>query len=110
MADLGLADAMDSPKPLLDPVRIPGQVVVDHQVRTLEVDALAGRVSRDKHADFRALTERLLRFTAHLPLEAAMDLDHGFALPEQRADAFGEVVERVAVLGEDDQLAALAGL
>ena len=40
MADLGLADPVDTPEPLLDSVRVPRQVVVDHQVRTLQVNAL----------------------------------------------------------------------
>ena len=47
-ADLVLADAMDAPEALLDPVRVPRQVVVDHQVRDLEVQALAGRVGREQ--------------------------------------------------------------
>ena len=33
VADLGLADAMDTAKALLETVRVPGQVVVDHQMR-----------------------------------------------------------------------------
>ena len=110
VADLGLADAVDSPEPLLDPVRIPRQVVVDHQVRALEVDALPGGVGRDEHADVGILAERLLRFAAHLTPHAAVDLDDRLASSQQRADAVGQVVERVAMLGEDDQLPALAGL
>ena len=43
-----LADAVDAPEPLLDPVRVPRQVVVDHQVRGLEVQALAGRVGGEQ--------------------------------------------------------------
>ena len=42
-ADLALADAVDPAEALLDPVRVPRQVVVDHQVRDLEVQALARR-------------------------------------------------------------------
>ena len=47
-ADLVLADAVDAPEALLDPVRVPRQVVVDHQVRDLEVQALAGRVGGEQ--------------------------------------------------------------
>ena len=48
VADLGLADAVDAAEALLEPVRVPGQVVVDHQVGALEVDALAGGVGGDQ--------------------------------------------------------------
>ena len=47
VADLGLADAVDAAESLLDPVRVPRQVVVDHQVRALQVEALAGGVGGD---------------------------------------------------------------
>ncbi len=43
VADLGLADAVDPAEALFQAVRVPGQVVVDHQVGALEVDALRRR-------------------------------------------------------------------
>lgn len=48
MANLSLLDAMDPPKALLQAIRVPRQVVVDHQVRTLKVHALSRRVIRDQ--------------------------------------------------------------
>ena len=39
-----LADAVDAAEPLLDAVGVPRQVVVDHQVRGLQVQALPGGV------------------------------------------------------------------
>ena len=36
VADFGLADAIDAAEALLDPVGIPGQVVIDHQVGALQ--------------------------------------------------------------------------
>ena len=53
VADLGLADAVDAAEPLLDPVRVPRQVVVDHQVRALQVQALARGVGGDQHPAVR---------------------------------------------------------
>jgi hypothetical protein len=56
VADLGLADAMDATEALLQLVRIPGQVVVDHQVRAaLEVHAFAGGVVGDQEAHLRVV-------------------------------------------------------
>ena len=40
---------MDAAKPLFQSGRVPGQVVVDHQVAELEVDALAGGLGRDAY-------------------------------------------------------------
>ena len=55
VADLGLADAVDAAEALLDAVRVPRQVVVDHQVRALEVEALAGGVGGDQDEHVRVL-------------------------------------------------------
>src|SRR5690606_41696315 len=52
VANFGLPDAVDAAEALLEAIRIPRQVVVHHQVRALEVDALARSVGRDQHAHF----------------------------------------------------------
>src|SRR5262249_39210489 len=41
VTDLRLPDAVNTPEPLLQAIGVPRQVVVDHQVGTLQVDALA---------------------------------------------------------------------
>ena len=66
VADLRLADAVDAPEPLLEPVRVPGQVVVHHEVRALEVDALPCGVGREQDLDLRVVLELLLRLQALL--------------------------------------------
>ena len=68
VAELLLADAVDAAEALLDPVRVPRQVVVDHQVRALQVDALAGGVGRDEHLHGRVVAERVLDPAAVLAL------------------------------------------
>ena len=108
MADLGLADAVDAAEALLDAVGVPRQVVVDHQVRALEVEALAGGVGRDQDPDVRVLRERSWIFAAVLAADAAVDGDDRLVAAEQRADPVDEVVQGVAVLGEDDDLARVA--
>ena len=57
VADLGLADAVDAAEALLEAVGVPGQVVVDHEVGALEVDALAGGVVRDHDQNRRVVQE-----------------------------------------------------
>ena len=49
MTDLCLADPVDAAEALFQPVRVPRQVVVDHQVAALQVDAFAGGVGRQQY-------------------------------------------------------------
>ena len=58
-ADLLLADAVDAAEALLDAVGVPRQVVVDHQVRGLQVEALAGGVGGQQDLDVAVLGELL---------------------------------------------------
>ena len=109
MADLGLADAVDAAEALLEAVGVPGQVVVDHQVGALEVDALAGGVGGQQDLHLGIVPEGFLRLHALLAAHAAVDRHDGLRAAEERRDAALQVVQRVAVLGEDDQLLARRG-
>jgi hypothetical protein len=102
-----LAVAVDAPVSLLEPVRVPGDLVVEHAVAVaLEVDAFARRVRRKKDPNRRLRRIGLERGLDPAPLRsvhAAIEELHPLAL---RETAGGEEVEegvlRVAVLGEDD--------
>jgi hypothetical protein len=109
MASFRLADAMDAAETLLEPIRIPGQIVIDHQVGALKVDALAGRIGRQQHPHFGIVPEGFLRLHALLAAQAAVDDDDGGIAAEQRADTRLQVVERVAVLGKHHELLAGRG-
>ena len=67
----GLADTVDPAEPLLDPVGVPGQVVIDHEVGPLEVDAFPRRVRGDQQPGpeiiQKALLDLLALFAAHPP-------------------------------------------
>ena len=52
VADLALADAVNPSKSLFEPVGVPGQIVIDHEVRTLEVDPFSGGVGRQEDQHF----------------------------------------------------------
>ena len=108
MADFGLTNAMDAPKPLLQAVWIPRQVVVDHQMGALEVDAFAGRIVRHHHHDVRVMHERFDGPAPILPSDTSMDDDHCLGPTEAGPDLSGEVLQCVAGLGEDDELAPIA--
>jgi hypothetical protein len=82
-----LADAVDAAEALLDPVGVPRQVVVDHQVGDLEVDALAGGVGGDEHLHGRVDPEPVLDVAAVVALDAAVDRDDRFGPSELGGDA-----------------------
>ena len=109
MADLGLADAVDAAEPLFEPVGIPWQVVIDHQVRALEVDAFASRVRCQQHLHLWTVSERFLRGHALFPAHAAVDANDGLGSPQQGGRALPEIVQRVAVFCKDDELLAGRG-
>ena len=83
-----------------------GQVVVHHQVRALQVDALAGGVGGEQDLHLGVEQEALLRLAPLLAPHPAVDQDHRVLAAEQGADLALEVGERVPVLGEDDDLLA----
>ena len=83
MADLGLADAVDAAEALFQAVGVPGQVVVDHQVGALEVDAFAGGVGGDQDLDFLVLRERFLGLAPVLAADAAVDVTTASGRPSR---------------------------
>lgn len=95
----GLAYAMDAPHPLFEPNWVPGQVVVDHQVTELKVDALPRGLGGD--ADLRLGPEPVLDLLASGGRVTAMD--GAYRKTPVHEVAF-EVSEGVAVLSEDEEL------
>ena len=79
---LGLSDAVNPSEALLQAVRVPGQVVVHHQVGALQVDAFAGRVGGEQHLDLRVVAEGFLGLEPILATHAAVYRHHGFRAPQ----------------------------
>ena len=82
-ADLLLADAVDAAEALLDAVGVPRQVVVDHQVRGLEVETLAGGVGGEQDLAVAVLGELLGDLAALAAAYAAVDRLDRVGLAEQ---------------------------
>ena len=96
-----LADPVHPAHPLLEPHRVPRQVVVDHQVAELEVDPLPGCFGGD--ADLLVQAEVLLDLLAFRGRDAAVDRADRVA---PLAQVVLKVGQGVTVLGEDQQPAA----
>ena len=92
---------MDAAHALLQPVGIPGDVVVDHQVAELEVDALARGLGGHHHLGL--VLEHPLGVDALFQPHPTVDGADGVP---PLADAPLQVRERVAGLGEDENLGA----
>ena len=105
VAVAGLADAVDTAESLLDPVRVPRQVVVDHQVRDLQVDALASRIGGDQNLHRRIGPEPVLDDTAVMSFDPAMDRDNCVWSAQFISDALMQIVEGVFVFREHDEFA-----
>src|SRR3990172_3421418 len=109
VAHFGLADSVDPPEPLLDAIGVPGKIVIHHQVRPLQVDPLACRVGGEEHLHLRIVPERLLSLHPFFASLAAMDDDDGLLSAKQGGNAVFQVVQRVPMLSEKDQLLAQRG-
>src|SRR5262245_26675430 len=108
MADLRLPDAMNTSKALLKAIRIPREIIVHHQMRALQVDALPRSIGGHEDLHVCVLGKRRLGVPSLLASHAAMDRDHGLRTPEQDVEAVGQVCQGVPVLGEDDELTAVS--
>ncbi len=95
MADLPLPDPVYAAEALLQAVGVPGQVVVDHEVRPLQVDALAGRVVGDHDERLLVLGERLDGPPPFFAPDAAVDDDDRLRPPEPGPYPVREVVKRL---------------
>ena len=104
-AVFGLAVAVDAPHALLQPVRVPRDVIVEEDVADLEIDALAGGLSGHQHLDV-AIAELLLGVEACPLLVAGTGAHPAVNLARAqppRLQALHQVVERILELGEDEQ-------
>src|SRR5205814_1503304 len=67
-----LADTVDTAEPLLQPSRVPGQIVIDHHTAELKVDAFAGGLGR--HANLFFGAELLLGTLTLVRVHSAVNL------------------------------------
>jgi hypothetical protein len=104
VAHFSLADAVDATESLLNAIRIPWQVVVDHQVRALQIDAFARGIGSYQNLHFFAVGKTLLSVLAVLAAHASVNVHHSFRLAQEPADSLGEVAQGVAMFREDNEL------
>ena len=69
----------------------------------LEVDAFAGRVGGNEHADIGIGTKEGLRLLSLVAMGAAVDRDNGVRGAEHARDLGMKVIQRVAMFGENSE-------
>ena len=104
VADVTLANAVNAPETLFQAVRVPRQVVVHHEMRPLEVDAFAGSVGGDQNEHIGIVHERFLDLAAFLARGLPVNRDNRRAGTQEAGQLVNQVVQSVALLGEDDEL------
>ena len=101
MANFLLTDAVNATEALLESVGIPRQVVIDHQVRALKIDAFARGISGDEHRHILLVSEEFLRLASILALHVARDRDDRILAADEPTDLLDQIVKSVAMLGEN---------
>lgn len=88
-------------------MRLPGfriPVIVDHQVIALKIDPFTGGVCGQKDVYVRIMTKHFLDFETIFAPHGTVDQYNGVLASQLRSDAPGQVIQRVAMFREDDQL------
>ena len=80
VTDFRLTDSMNAPEPLLKPIRVPRQVVVNHQMGSLKVDTFPCGIVGYENFEGLVLIECLDHVAAKFAFHSAMDDGDGLAL------------------------------
>ena len=98
-----LPEPIDPADALLQPLRRPGELEIDHEPAAIvEIEALAGRVGREEHRG--AARRELAEHVGALASRQAAVQPERCEIDECRR----EMLQRVAVLGEDEHRLACA--
>src|SRR2546422_470631 len=107
MADLRLPDTVNAAEALFDPVGIPRQIVIHHQMGALKIDTFACGIGGYHDRDIFVLREKVLRTLAFVTMQAAMQCNDCFDTTKKATDTLREISKGIAVLGKDDQFATV---
>src|SRR5437868_646743 len=96
MANFGLADSMNAAEALFEPVRIPRQIIIDHEMcPPLKVHTFAGGVVRDHHANHWIRIERSDGRASGFASNAAMKHNNRCRLPDPRRNLLLQIFKSV---------------
>ena len=102
MAYLNLPNTVDSPETLLQSVRVPGQIVIDHEVGVLQVHTFTGCIGGHQYLHVGICTETLLNVTAVKTFDVAVNGYHCVWIPQKALDAGLQIIEGVSIFCKYD--------
>ena len=100
-----MTDTVNTTESLFDAIGVPGQIIVDHEVGTLQVKPLASGVGSKQHEGARVVRELFADSLAKMPRRTPMNGDNSIGATQLGADFILQVGEGIAVFGEDNDLA-----
>ena len=98
---------MDAAESLLNTIRIPRKIVVDHQIGSLKIQAFSCSIGRHKDTHPWIVDETFLHFLALVPIHAAMNGFDGLGHAKQCSDTTFEILKSIPMLGEHNHLVRL---
>src|ERR1700693_3404285 len=105
MANLSLADAVDAAEALFESIRIPWQIVIDHQMgAALKIPPPPCGVVRDHYANDRIRIERSDGRASSFASNATMNYNNRCRLPYPCCDLLLQIFQSIFRLSEDDDL------
>ena len=110
MADFGLTDTMNPSESLFNPVGVPGQVIIDHEMGALQINPFTGGIGGQEDLNLGIMAEGFLDFQAIFASNSPMNHDHG-GFPSQKGGNPGfQIIEGVPVFGKNNQFLMDRGL
>ena len=106
VADFDLADAVDASEALFESVGIPREVIIDHKVGGLEVDAFSSGIGGKEDKDIGVIAKAALDEEAFIAMCGTVDGHDGFAVSEEAGDLSLEVREGIAMFGKEDEFSS----
>ena len=102
MADFCLPDAVDTTETLFKAVRVPRQIVIDHQVGALQVDTLTSGVGSDEDTHFFILLKQFLDLAPLVTEHTSVNGYNCFVIAKERPNFISQVTQGIAVLCKDN--------
>src|SRR3989339_50713 len=106
MTDFGLSNTVYSAKTLFNPVWVPWQVIVNHQMCALQIYAFTSRVSSGQNINIFIVCELFLSQLSFFSAYAAMDNDNSFILTNKTSDFISKILEGVFMLRKYNEFAS----
>src|SRR5262245_52135214 len=102
MAHFSLANSVNASETLLNAIGVPGEVVVDHEMRPLQVNAFACCVGGQEYLHLGVVPERLLSIHSLFPAHPPVYDNHRLSFAQKGGNSDLKVVKCVTVLSEEN--------